>query len=90
MNDTHPISGPFWRGLSPREQLNLAIEDPGYAKIIARYFIGISLHSDCIDALQHLVEMQDVLGQEMHQYVTRLAELERERVKFLDPNHPGE
>lgn len=79
-----------WRGLSPREQLNLAIEDPSYCRIVARHLLMLSTYDTCKSALQHLVEVQEILGHDMHDYVTRLAELERERARFVDPNRPGE
>jgi hypothetical protein len=90
MNGYPPEPGPHWRGLSPREQLNLAIEDPTYCRIVARHLLMFQTHQQCVDALQHLVEVEEILGQNMHEFVSRLAELERERAKFLDPNHPGE
>jgi hypothetical protein len=88
-DDTPPQYQP--RGESALwHQVNLAIEDPRYCRIICRYLLDIAPDERIADALRHLVDVRHILGDTKDEYVTRLAELEMERARFLDPNRPGE
>ena len=64
--------------------------DPEWCRELCR---ALLYRADWTDIAQAMLSVDKLKAREQlagHAYVTRLAELEAERAKFLDPNRPGE
>lgn len=79
-----------WDEMTPYQQLELAIEDPQYCRIVCRHLLILASAEALPDTVQHLVDVQQILGHAPGCVEARVAELERERARFVDPSHPGE